>query len=87
LADYETYIVEIGHKQGRRYSKRHPLHIPLDVATENYEALSDLEIRNVINDLTAEQLRRTAKAVREADVAAACNGYDPAASQHRGGHE
>jgi hypothetical protein len=85
VSDYETYIVEIGSAQGRRYSKRLPLNAPLHVATEEYERLSDLALRDTIHDLQAEQQRRQALAVRRHEVAEACGDYDPFASQHRGG--
>ena len=85
MSDYETYIVEIGHSQGRRYSKRLPLNAPLHVATEEYERLSDLALRDTINDLQAEQARRSAALTRRREVAAACGDYDPTTSQHRGG--
>lgn len=58
-ADYETWIVEKGVRGGKPYARRHPLQVPLLLATGRYEKLSDLQLREARNDLDAEHRRRT----------------------------
>jgi hypothetical protein len=87
LNDYTTHIIVNGRNQGRPYSTRRPLNVPLDLATGNIESLSDLQLRDTISDLQAEQARRLAAVARRTKVAAACGDYDPNQSQHRGGPE
>jgi hypothetical protein len=87
LNDYTTHIIVNGRNQGRPYSTRRPLNVPLDLATGNIESLSDLQLRDTISDLQAEQQRRSTAATRRAAVQAKCGGYDPAQSQHLGGQE
>lgn len=57
-ADYETWLVEKGRRNGETYTRRHALHVPLALARGLYERLSDLQLREAINDLTAERRRR-----------------------------
>lgn len=80
---YETYVVEIGHQQGKRYARRTALKITLDHALGRLERLSDLQLREALQDLQVEQERRVAEAQHQAEVAAKCGGYDPFASQVR----
>lgn len=75
--DYETWIVVKGQRDGKRYAERKPLNVPLDLATGMYERLSNLQIREFLNDLLAEQMRREEKAAQQEAVAEACGGYDP----------
>lgn len=80
---FETYIVVIGQRLGQRYAERKPLNVPLDLALGRHEDLSDLQLREAIQDLTVERKRREAQARHEAEVAKKCGGYDPFASQFR----
>jgi hypothetical protein len=59
MAVEESYIVVIGRdKNGKRTADRAPLVVPAMLACGKYEALSNRSIQDMINDLTAEQLRR-----------------------------
>ena len=80
-AAFEVYIVAIGRRDGQRYADRLPLNVPLDLALGRLEELSDLQVREALNDLAAEQERRATASARHAEIAAACGGYDPFASQ------
>lgn len=71
-ADYETFVVRIGRRHGRRYAERKPLNVPWDLARGSYEKLSALQLREALNDLNEEQQRRNAPPQ-----------YDPLASQFR----
>jgi len=57
-ADYETFVVRIGRRHGKRYAERRPLTVPWELARGNYEALSSLQLREAFNDLKAELARR-----------------------------
>ncbi len=57
-AEYETWLVERGRRNGAPYARRHALQVPLALACGLYERLSDLQLREAINDLTAERRRR-----------------------------
>lgn len=63
--DYETWVVERGVKLGEHYVRRHPLHVPLNLARGLYERLSDLQLREVTNDLLAERQRRDKEAMQD----------------------
>ncbi len=80
---YEAYIVVIRRVLGVRTAERKHLQVPVDVATGNYERLSDLALREFVNDGIAEQMRREGLADTEAYIAIKCRGYDPDASQIR----
>lgn len=76
----ETYVVAIGEKDGKRWAKRYPLNVPLDLARGRYEELSDLVVRETINDLIAEQLRREERDQRRAEIAERTGGWNPFAA-------
>ena len=80
---YETYALEIGRHQGKRYANRRELKVPFDLAVGRYERLSDLQLREAIADLQEAQQRKTEEAQHRSEVAAKCGGYDPFASQFR----
>lgn len=73
----EAYIVVITENAGRRAVERKALQVPVDLATGQYEDLSDLAVREFIKDLSAEQSRRAAvKASRQA-IAVRTGGWSP----------
>ncbi len=72
---YETHATRIGRRDGRRYAERRQLQVPWHLAIGHYEKLSDLQVREFLNDLLAEQLRREAKTT--------VTGFDPWATQIR----
>jgi hypothetical protein len=80
---YEAHAVKVGQREGRRYAERQQLQVPYDLAIGRLERLSDLQVREAVNDLLAEQRRRKEQAARAADIEAKCGGYDPFASQIR----
>lgn len=55
---YETWVTEVGTKRGKRYATRRLLHLPFLAAVGEYEALSDLQLREIIHDLMHEYARR-----------------------------
>lgn len=55
---YETYVVVIGTSKGKRTAKRKPLNVPVAAATGDFKQLSDRALKDLITDLTHEQLRR-----------------------------
>jgi hypothetical protein len=57
-ADYETWITEKGTHKGKPYARRWDLKVPLNVARGLYHKLSDLQLREITNDLLAERKRR-----------------------------
>jgi hypothetical protein len=57
-AAYETWLVEKGTRLGKPYARRYDLAVPLDVARGRFERLSNLQLRELINDLLAERRRR-----------------------------
>lgn len=61
-ADYETYVVRVGRRRGERYAERRALQIPWAAATGHYERLSELALRELLNDLTEERDRRSSPA-------------------------
>ena len=61
-ADYETWLVEKGKRNGATYTRRHALQVPLNLARGLYHKLSDLQLREAVNDLSAEQRRREEQA-------------------------
>lgn len=75
-ADYEVWVTRKGRRHGKPYAERRRLQVPFALATGRYEQLSDLALREAINDLTAEQ------ATRSGDTPQALQ-YDPAQSQIR----
>lgn len=79
--DFEAYVVVIRHVRGARVAERKYLNVPLDLATGNYERLSDLQLREFTNDCIAEDERRREAAERQASVKKATGTYDPLASQ------
>ncbi len=56
--DYEVWLVERGRRGGKPYARRYPLGVPLHLARGLYGKLSDLQLREAHNDLTAERRRR-----------------------------
>lgn len=58
MSDHEAYVVVIGRRKGKRYAERRPLNVPTAAATGNFEALSNRALKDLITDLTNEQLRR-----------------------------
>jgi hypothetical protein len=56
-AGYETWCGEKGTRNGKPYARRYPLAVPLAAARGQYEKLSNLQLRELINDLLAEQRR------------------------------
>jgi hypothetical protein len=64
-SDYETWLVERGTRNGEPYVRRHALHVPLLLARGLYERLSDLQLREVTNDLLAERRRRNEEAMKD----------------------
>lgn len=55
----DNHVVVFGRdKNGKRTATRAPLVVPFHLACGKYEALSNRSIQDMINDLTAEQLRR-----------------------------
>lgn len=79
----ETWITAIYEKDGERKAKRFPLNVPLDLATGQYERLSDLAIRESIKDLQAEQQRRKDVAKKINDNRERTGGWDPFAAAVR----
>jgi hypothetical protein len=59
--EYSLHVVEIGRRAGKRYVNRHPVNVPLHVVTGSFELLSDLQLREISNDLAAERDRRLAE--------------------------
>ena len=80
---YEAYLVVIRHQHGKRVAERKYLNVPLDLATGNYERLSELQLRELTNDCIAEDERRREKTDRRAAAKQATGTYDPLASQIR----
>jgi hypothetical protein len=78
---YEVFVTRIGRRDGKKYAERRELQIPWFLATGLYEKLSDLQIREFLNDLLAEQMRREEAEAKAQAVAERCGGYDPFASQ------
>jgi hypothetical protein len=76
-ADYETWVTRRGRRHGRPYAERKPLNVPWELARGNYGALSNLQLREAINDLAAEAERRDLPATQQRSA------YDPARSQVR----
>lgn len=76
--DYETWVARKGRRHGKPYGERKPLAVPWNLARGNYEALSDLQLREALNDLGAEAARRGVSASSPAPPT-----YDPLASQIR----
>lgn len=76
-ADYETFAVRVGRRHGKRYAERRALQVPWELARGNYGKLSDLQLREAINDLAAEAARRNLPAAPKRST------YDPLASQIR----
>ena len=74
---YEAIITVTGVRAGKRYYEDYALQVPVDLARGLYEKLSDLQVREFIHDLQAEQQRRAEVAEKQAAVAEACGGYDP----------
>jgi hypothetical protein len=54
----EVWITSVVFRKGKRVAKRMALNVPLDMATGNYQALSDRALNDIITDLTHEKLRR-----------------------------
>ncbi len=79
--DYEAYLVVIRHVHGERKVERKVLNVPLDVATNNLERLSALQLRELTNDCIAEDERRGATIERRAEIENQTGSYDPLASQ------
>lgn len=79
--DFEAYVVTIRHVRGKRVAERKYLQVPLDLATGNYERLSDLQLREFTNDCIAEDERRREAAQRREATKQATGTYDPLASQ------
>ncbi len=77
-------IVIVGKRNGRRYSYRKPLLVPLAFAVGRLERLTDQQIHHHLSELLAEIQRRSNAVLRQAEVAAKCGGYDPFASQFKG---
>lgn len=73
----EAYIVALGEKNGKRWAERLPLHVPVDLARGWYEGLSELQIREAINDLLAEQMRREERDQHRAEIAERTGGWNP----------
>lgn len=54
----EKWIVVVARRGARKVGQRHPLNVPLDAATGNFERLSDRALNDLITDLQNEKLRR-----------------------------
>ena len=54
----DAYVTVVRRKDGVASEVRRPLQVPVDLATGDYERLSNRALRDLINDLTSEQLRR-----------------------------
>ena len=81
---FETHATRIGRRDGKRYAERRQLQVPWHLAVGHYEKLSDLQVREFLNDLLAEQRRREQQAAKSAAIETKCGGYDPFASQFKG---
>lgn len=81
---FETHATRIGRRDGKRYAERRQLQVPWDLAIGHYEKLSDLQVREFLNDMLAEQLRREAAAATAVAVNNKCAGFDPWATQFKG---
>jgi hypothetical protein len=55
----EHYVVILGTRAGRRYAARHPLNLPVAIATGRLERASNRALRDALTDLTVELARRT----------------------------
>ena len=77
-------VVVVGKRNGRRYSYRESLAVPLAFAVGRLERLTDQQIQHHLSDLVAEIQRRSNAVLRQAEIAATCGGYDPFASQFNG---
>ncbi len=71
-AGYETFVTRIGRRHGKRYAERRRLQVPWELAHGNYEALSDLQLREALNDMKSEFARR-----QRAVIAARTKGWNP----------
>jgi hypothetical protein len=58
-AHREAYVVVLTRRNGKRHGERHELGVPIPVVRWQLERLSDLALREMANDITAEQARRT----------------------------
>lgn len=82
---FEAYITVIGQRHGARYVERRYLNVPLQVATGQFESLSELQLRELTNDCIAEDERRREVREKRAEAERKTGSYDPFASQIRGG--
>jgi hypothetical protein len=80
-ADFEAWIVVKGSRHGKRYAERKVLNVPVELALGLYEKLSDLQVREALNDLIAEDERRRELEEKRRRAKELTAGYDPFASQ------
>jgi hypothetical protein len=68
-SDYETYVTQVWHdEEGQRRAERMPLQVPWAAAIGDFDKLSKLQRREMVNDLRAELERReTAREPRNDD--------------------
>lgn len=70
----EVWITAKGVRKGKAWARRFEMRVPLHLATGQLEKLSDLQVREAIRDLQAEQERRGLAAQR--DEVGGWNPYD-----------